>query len=222
MSLNSSSSSAAQPSANTTLTQSISEKLSRENYILWKAQVLAVVRGARLDGFLDGSTSASSKTVEVRQTYNTTKTKENPAYASWYVQHQLLLSFLLNSVTKEVLGQVTTKSSAAGAWHIIVGMFSSQSRVRIVHLRSNLSSTHKGDSTCVAYYVQMKGFADEMAVAGKCLEDEEVICYILARLDADFNPFVEAFTAKTEPQTLIDLYSQLLITEARVESQKEQ
>jgi hypothetical protein len=49
-----------------------------------------------------------------------------------------------------------------------------------------------------------------------------VICYILAGLDVDFNPFVKAFMAKTEPQTLHDLYSQLLITEARVESQKEQ
>jgi hypothetical protein len=125
-------------------------------------------------------------------------------------------------VTKEVLGQVATESSAAGTWCTIIGMFSSQSRTRIVHLCSKLSSTRKGDSTSAAYYGQMKGFIDEMATVGKRLEDEEVICYILAGLDVDFNPFVKAFTAKTEPQTLHDLYSQLLITEARVESQKEQ
>jgi hypothetical protein len=53
----------------------------------------------------------------------------------------------------------------------------------------------------------MKGFTDEMAVAGKHLEDEEVICYILAGLDHEFNPLVEAFVAKTEPQTLNDLFS---------------
>jgi hypothetical protein len=71
-------------------------------------------------------------------------------------------------------------------------------------------------------YVQMKGFTNEMAAADKRLDDEEVISYILAGLDIDFNPFVEAFTAKTKPQTLNDLYSQLLISEARVEAQKEQ
>jgi hypothetical protein len=65
-------------------------------------------------------------------------------------------------------------------------------------------------STCATYYTQMKGFADKMAVDEKRLDNEEVICYILAGLDVDFNPFVEAFTDKTEPQTL-DLYSQLLI-----------
>jgi hypothetical protein len=35
------------------------------------------------------------------------------------------------------------------------------------------------------------------------LEDEDVICYILAGLDHEYNPFV----AKTEPQTFHDLYS---------------
>jgi hypothetical protein len=53
----------------------------------------------------------------------------------------------------------------------------------------------------------MKGFADEMAAAGKRLDDEDVICYILVGLDFEFNPFVEAFTAKTDPQTLNDCYS---------------
>jgi hypothetical protein len=100
------------------------------------------------------------------------------------------LSFLLNDVTKVVLGQVAIETSTVDAWHMIVGMFSSQSRAQLVHLRSKLSSTLKGDSTCAAYYIQMKGFADEMAVTGQQLDDEEVICYIRVGLDVDFNPFV--------------------------------
>jgi hypothetical protein len=91
-----------------------------------------------------------------------------------------------------------------------------------VHLHYKLSSTKKGDHRCMTYYSLMKGYANEMVVAGKCLEDEDVICYILAGFNFEYNPFVEAFTAKTEPQTLNDLYSQLLMAEARVETQKEQ
>jgi hypothetical protein len=45
----------------------------------------------------------------------------------------------------------------------------------------------------------MKGYADEMATAGKRLYDEDAICYILTDLDFEFNPFVEAFTAKIDP-----------------------
>jgi hypothetical protein len=43
------------------------------------------------------------------------KMEVNFTYTKWYVQDQWLLSFLLNSMTKEVLGQITTESSAAGA-----------------------------------------------------------------------------------------------------------
>jgi hypothetical protein len=114
-------------------------------------------------------------------------------------------------VTKVVLGQIATDS----AWRAILRMFSSRSWAQIVHLQFKLSGMRKGESTtCVAYYSKMKGSADELAAGGKCLDDEEVVTYILAGLDFEYNPFVEAFIAKTEPHTLNDLYSQLLTAEA--------
>jgi uncharacterized membrane protein YgcG len=168
----------------------------------------------------------------VEQSDKTMSTEANLAYANWYAQDQQLLNFkykkkqllnfLFNSVTKEVLGQIAMETLAASAWRAILGMFSSQSWARIVHLRSMLSGTRKGESTtCVAYYTKMKGFADEMVAVGKRLDDEEVITYILIGLDFEYNSFVEAFTAKTEPHTLNDLYSQHLTAEAWVEAQKE-
>jgi hypothetical protein len=148
------------------------------------------VRGARLYEHLDETAVPPSKVIQVQQADKTMKSEENPAYAAWFVQDQQLLSFLLNFVTKEVLGQVTTEASAAGAWRAISGMFASQSQARIVHLCSKLSSTHKGDQSYAAYFLKMKGFADEMAVVRKRLDDD-VIYYILAGLDFDFNSFVE-------------------------------
>jgi hypothetical protein len=110
-------------------------------------------------------------------------------------------------VTKEVLGQIATEPSAVRAWCAILGMFASQSRAWIIHLRSKMSGTRKGESTsCVAYYANMKGFTDKMVAAGERLDDEQVITYILAGLDFEYNPFVEAFTAKTEPQMLNNLF----------------
>jgi hypothetical protein len=102
----------------------------------------------------------------------TQKTDENLAYVTWYAQDQQLQSFLLNSMTKEVLGQVATKTPTAGAWRAILGMFVSHSRACIVHLRSKLNNTCKGHSTCLAYYAQMKGFLH--GGAGKQLDDERM------------------------------------------------
>jgi hypothetical protein len=71
--------------SSTTLGQPIvSKKLTRENYILWKAQVLTAIRGARLDEFLDGSASVPNKTIQVEQADKTRKDEENPAYTLWY------------------------------------------------------------------------------------------------------------------------------------------
>jgi hypothetical protein len=73
---------------------------------------------------------------------------------------------------------VVTETSVVDMWRAILDMFVRQSREHIIHLRSKLSSMRKGES-CVTYYALMKGFTDEMAVIGKCPDDEEVICYIL-------------------------------------------
>jgi hypothetical protein len=64
----------------------------------------------------------------------------------------------------------------------------------------------------------MKGLAYEMAVAGKSLEDNDFISYVLAGLNQDYNSFVENVAGKTEI-SLGDLYSQLLAAEARLDLQ---
>jgi hypothetical protein len=64
----------------------------------------------------------------------------------------------------------------------------------------------------------MKGFADEMAAAGKPLEDDDFISYVLTGLDQDYNSFVENVTSKTEV-LLGAPYSQLLAAEAHLELQ---
>lgn len=75
--------------------------------------------------------------------------------------------------------------------------------------------------TVAVYFSKMRGYADEMAVAGKKLDDDDIISYILAGLDYEYNSFVENVSNKSEPVNLSDLYAQLLSFEARIEAQKE-
>jgi hypothetical protein len=67
------------------------------------------------------------------------------------------------------------------------------------------------------YFAKMKTLADEMAFAGKKLEDEEIASYILAGLDVKFNPVVSAMEARVEPITLIELFTQLVSFEQRMD-----
>jgi hypothetical protein len=78
--------------------------------------------------------------------------------------------------------------------------------------------TRKGDQSAAIYYNKMKDYANEMAAAGKPLEDEDFVRYLLAGLDQDYNSCVENIARKTEI-SLGAVYSQLLAAEERLELQ---
>ncbi|WVZ86147.1 hypothetical protein U9M48_032980 [Paspalum notatum var. saurae] len=95
-------------------------------------------------------------------------------------------------------------------------MYSSQTRARAVNTRIALATTQKGNMSMTEYIGKMKSFADEMACAGKPLEDEELVQYILAGLDMDYNPIVSSIVTKTEDTSFAELSSQLLSFEQRL------
>ncbi|CAN6361109.1 unnamed protein product [Urochloa humidicola] len=153
----------------------VTEKLTKENYVLWKAHVLPPIRGARLMGFLDGSVKPPAETIEVVKDDKSKIVGENPAYVTWLAQDQQVLAFLFNSISKDVLGQVATLSTAAEVWAALEAMFSAQSRARVTNLRMQLANLKKGSMSCTVYFDKMKKLADELAAAGKKVEDEDMV-----------------------------------------------
>jgi hypothetical protein len=81
MSLGSSSSSTTK--GNWNLNASISEKLTRDKFLMGKAHVLSDICGAQLEEFLDGSTPASEKELKAKDKDDKEVTIPNPEYACW-------------------------------------------------------------------------------------------------------------------------------------------
>ena len=75
----------------------------------------------------------------------------------------------------------------------------------------------KGTSSISEFFVKMKGYADEMAAAGRKLEDEELISYILSGLDREYDAVVSAVAARVEPISAGELFTQLTSFESRME-----
>jgi len=63
----------------------------------------------------------------------------------------------------------------------------------------------------------MKGLADDMASAGKKIEDEELISYILTGLGDDYESIVTFVSVRAEPISVQELYTQLVAHEQRIE-----
>jgi hypothetical protein len=91
----------------------ITECLTKNNHVTGKAQVLAVLHDARLEGHVSGAVQVPPKEVDGKE--KDTKVP-NPAYDEWYAADQQVLGFLLSSLSKEILPQVAMKETVAAAW----------------------------------------------------------------------------------------------------------
>jgi hypothetical protein len=80
-----------------------------------------------------------------------------------------------------------------------------------------LATAAKGTSTISEYYTKMKSLADEMASAGKKLEDEELVSYILTGLGEDFDGVITVVSTHVEPITVNELYAHVVTQEQHIE-----
>ncbi|WVZ77133.1 hypothetical protein U9M48_025033 [Paspalum notatum var. saurae] len=202
--------------ANTLYANAITEKLSKNNHSTWKAQVLAALHGTRLVGHVTGKSPAPAAEIDIKIDDDKTAKVPNPAYEEWYASDQQVLGFLLASLSKEVLPPVAAKETALETWNVIETMYSSQTRAHAVNTRLALATTQKGNMTVAEYVGKMRALGDDMAAAGRPLEDEELVEYILTGLDYDFNGLVSALVTRTDPVSVNELYAQLLAYETRM------
>ena len=140
----------------------VTEKLTRNNHTLWKAQVLSALKGAQVVHFLSSATPIPPKTVA--------KTLEKPDdkipdYDDWAAKDQQILNYLLSSLSRDILAQVAALPTAAAVWESIEGMFASQSRARVINTQMALANAQKGSSSIAEYFTKMKTLADDMASA---------------------------------------------------------
>lgn len=197
----------------------ITEKLTKGNYPTWRMQALSTLRGAQMASVIEGTAAPPSPFLaRTKEEEQKGETKPNPDYEGWFAKDQTVLSFLLNSLSKEVLGQVpTTVQSAKDAWAAIEAMYASSSRARIISTRMALTTATKGSSTISEYFARMKSLADDMASAGKKIEDDEFVSYILSGLDLSWDAIVTAISTRTEPITVSECLTQLTAFEQRYE-----
>nr|AAT85031.1 putative polyprotein [Oryza sativa Japonica Group]ABF96679.1 retrotransposon protein, putative, Ty1-copia subclass [Oryza sativa Japonica Group] len=195
--------------------QPVSEKLGKSNHAVWKAQILATIRGARLEGHLTGDDQPPAPILR-RKEGEKEVVVSNPEYEEWVATDQQVLAYLLSSMTKDLLVQVATCRTAASAWSMIQGMFGSMTRARTINTRLSLSTLQKGDMNITTYVGKMRALADDLMAVGKPVDDDELIGYIFAGLDDEFEPVISTIVGRPDPVTIGETYAQLISFEQRL------
>uniref|UniRef100_A0A452Z3B8 CCHC-type domain-containing protein n=1 Tax=Aegilops tauschii subsp. strangulata TaxID=200361 RepID=A0A452Z3B8_AEGTS len=88
-------------------------------------------------------------------------------------------------------------------------MFSSQSLSRVNNISTALINAQKGNQSVATFFAAMRGLADELAAAGKPIQDDELISYIIHGLDQEYQPLVSVLDARITPVTLDELFAML-------------
>jgi hypothetical protein len=172
--------------------------------------VKAAIRGARFLDFLTGESKAPPSKIVQKNADGKTSEVPNSEHKDWEATDQQVLSYLLSSLSKEILIQVSSAKTIVQAWMEIQGMFTSQTRAQTIIIWLALGNTHKGDSSITEYFRKMKALGDEMVVAWRPLEDEELVQYIITGLDEEYTPLVSALCAMADPISVSKLFSLLL------------
>jgi hypothetical protein len=196
----------------------VTEKLSKTNYLLWRAQVMLAIRAAHLDDLL-GVEKMSAKTTTTKDGDSVVE-KNNPDYLNWVTRDQALLEYMFSSLTREVVQGVTTLTMSAVVWSVLHEMYASHTRTGSVNTCIALTTTCRGASMMADYFNKMKHHADEMAATRQSLGDEEFVAYILMGLDEEiYNSFMSSIVTWVEPITPSKLYSQMLSFELHLDKQ---
>jgi hypothetical protein len=80
-----------------------------------------------------------------------------------------------------------------------------------------LANTHKGSLSVAEYLAKMQSLGNDMSTTGKALDDEDLVQYILAGLDEDYDSVVNSVLAHPQAITVSELASQMLAFESRID-----
>jgi len=120
-------------------------------------------------------------------------------------------------MSPEILAQVVGKDSIYELWTTVNNLSASQSQSRITNLRIAITNTKKVTMSSSAYMAKMKSLGDELAAAGRPVFDPEMVDYILAGLDRDYDSVVAAIGAVKNTITADDLFAQISAFDQRME-----
>ncbi|KAL4340620.1 hypothetical protein GQ457_08G035800 [Hibiscus cannabinus] len=192
--------------------KTISVRLDDDNFLLWKQQVLLLVRGHGLEHFLDESTAVPSKTV----VNSGSEIALNPAYVRFQKQDSSLASWLLSTISPNVLPQLVGVETSATIWKVVLKLYAQLSTTKIMHLHCRLRSLKKGNLSMRNFVSQVKEVCDLLATCGSKISDIEQVATVLNGLPAEYDPFVVVITGSKETFTFDSAVSVLVDAETRL------
>lgn len=197
------------PQFGSSLNQPFSIKLDRNNFSLWRTVVNSIVRGHRLDGYLNGGKPKPTELIPVAGTEGQLGFgfQVNPEYEQWVVNDQLLMGWLYGAMTESIAMEVMSCSTSAELWNALEALFGAHSKAKMDDYRTKIQTVRKGSTSMTDYLRLKRQWADVLALAGDPYPENLLVSNVLSGLDIEYLPVVLIIESreKTSWQTLQDM-----------------
>lgn len=90
-----------------------------------------------------------------------------PLHAFWHRCNDMVLSWLLNSISSEIRDSVVYFSSAKEIWDDLLTRFLQSNVPRIFQLKKDLTALNQGSLSITAYFTKMRNLTDELSALSR-------------------------------------------------------
>ncbi|WOL05075.1 hypothetical protein Cni_G13798 [Canna indica] len=116
-----------------TFSNPVSIRLDENNFLPWKQQTLATIRGFKLQRYIAGSHGIPAK---FDSSEDEAQCNYNEEYLNWEQQDQLLMSWLLSSMSDPLTTRMVGCEYSYQVWQRLEEFFSSQTKTKVKQLKS--------------------------------------------------------------------------------------
>jgi hypothetical protein len=129
----------------------VSQQLTGDNYSTWKRAMLMALTTKNKFSFVNGSLPKPLDLLDF-----------DPLSFSWCRYNNMVLSWLINSISKEIATNIIYIDSAANMWTDLQDRFPQLNGPRIFQLQQNMSSLFQNNDFVSTYFIALKGLWDEL------------------------------------------------------------
>ncbi|KAL5832253.1 hypothetical protein ACOSQ4_017607 [Xanthoceras sorbifolium] len=124
--------------------------IGNENYSTWSHAMLMALSAKNKIAFVDGTLPKPSD-------------KKDSNYIPWVRCNDMLLSWLLNSLSKDIATSVIYMGSIQEVWNDLKDRFSQTNAPRIFQIQQAISSLTQDNLPVGTYFTKLKGYWDEIS-----------------------------------------------------------
>jgi histone deacetylase 1/2 len=143
-------------------------------------------------------------------------------YRQWLFKDRSLLTWLLSTISDNVLPRVLHRKHSHEVWESIHKYFNSVLKSRARQLRSELKNTKKPARSINEYLLRIKTIVNSLIAVGDNVSEQEQVDAILEGLPEDFNSFVMMIYSRFESPTIENVEGLLLLQEVQFEKFKQE